>query len=64
MTSLRKGNIFIEEFKEFVSFLQSLWGILASISILFPLSNILFKVIPLQTIDQDGVFIFISPTLI
>ncbi len=64
MTSSGKGKEFLEEFREFIAFLQNLWGILASISILFPLSNKFFKLIPLRTFDEDGVFNHLSPSLI
>ena len=42
------GQPFLEELREFLSFLRSLWGLLASISVLFPLSNLLFTVIPVE----------------
>lgn len=41
------GHPFLQELREFLQFLRSLWGILAGISILFPLSNAFFAVIPL-----------------
>lgn len=37
---------FIEEFGSFVEFLGNLWGVLAGVSALFPLSNLFFEVIP------------------
>lgn len=37
---------FLDEFEAFTGFLQHLWGILAEVSVLFPLSNLLFDVIP------------------
>jgi hypothetical protein len=37
---------FLDEFGSFVEFLGNLWGILAGVSALFPLSNLLFEVIP------------------
>lgn len=39
---------FLGELREFLRFLSSLWGILAGISLLFPLSNVLAKVIPVS----------------
>jgi hypothetical protein len=52
MSTSNKGSAFIDEFREFITFLQSLWGILAGISVLFPLSNSLIEVIPLaQKLD-------------
>ena len=59
------GNQFLSEFKDFVRFLHSLWGILAGISILFPLSNVLAtKVIPLESLDHDGAFSLLAPALV
>ena len=52
----------LEEFKDFIAFLRNLWSILASVSVLFPLSNALMgalteKSIPLQTWgDKGGAF--------
>lgn len=37
---------FLDEFEAFTEFLRHLWGILAEVSVLFPLSNLLFDVIP------------------
>jgi hypothetical protein len=37
---------FLDEFGSFVEFLGNLWGILAGVSALFPLSNLLFDVVP------------------
>lgn len=37
---------FIDNIREFLSFLAGLWGSLSGITLLFPLSNSLFKVIP------------------
>ncbi len=42
------GQPFLEELRDFLAFLRSLWGLLAGISVLFPLSNVLFSVIPLE----------------
>ena len=64
MNTSNRGKAFLQEFKEFVTFLQTVWGILAGISIFFPLSNVLIKVIPMKTIYEDGVFVHISPPLI
>jgi hypothetical protein len=52
-TSLN-GRTFLEELREFLRFLQSLWGILAGISILFPLSNSLVQVISLIETNHRG----------
>ena len=59
-----KGKAFLQEFKDFLTFLRTLWGILAGTSVFFPLSNVLIKLIPMETIDEDGVFVHISPLLI
>jgi len=53
MTSANQGKNYLKEFKDFLSFLQSLWGILAGISALFPLSNVLIQRIPLSRIHDD-----------
>jgi hypothetical protein len=41
------GQSFLQELREFLRFLRSLWGLLASISVLFPLSNVMLRVIPI-----------------
>lgn len=51
----------ITEFKEFTSFLQTLWGILAGVSVLFPLSNALIKIIPLGEWPDEGALKYFSP---
>lgn len=48
MALTNNGTTFLKEFKDFISFLKNLWGILAGISVIFPLSNVLIKAIPLQ----------------
>lgn len=53
----------VDELKQFTKFLQSLWGILAGISVLFPLSNVLTKVIPLAQWPEGG-FVYFNPTLV
>ena len=52
MSTLNKGAEFIKTLREFIAFLQSLWGILAGISVFFPLSNALTKTIPLGYIED------------
>ena len=63
--STNKGAAFLKEFKDFIVFLQSLWGILAGISVFFPLSNVLSKVIPLGNFYDEppgsGAFQYFSP---
>src|SRR5262249_51292514 len=39
---------FVDQIQEVLRFLQSLWGVLAGVSTLFPLSSRMFKVIPLE----------------
>ena len=63
MNSSNPGTAFLKEFKDFVAFLQNLWGILAGISVLFPLSNVFLKIIPLEILDEDGLLVFFSPRL-
>ena len=67
MTNSNNETPALQEFKEFVSFLKNLWGILAGITVVFPLSNVLTKVIPLQKWAGDtgtGAFYVLSPTLV
>lgn len=42
------GSAFLRELREFLRFLRSLWGVLAGISVLFPLSNVFFTAIPIE----------------
>ena len=64
MADTDQGSSFLKEFKDFLAFLQNLWGILAGISVLFPLSNLLLRLIPLKTFDyQEGVLVWFSPGL-
>ncbi len=63
MNSSNDETGFLEDFKRFVAFLQSLWGILAGISMFFPLSNSLAQVVPLASWDQGGLAYF-SPQLV
>jgi hypothetical protein len=63
MAHARQGTSFLKEFKDFIAFLQNLWGILAGISVLFPFSNLLLDIIPLETFEKEGVLVWFSPTL-
>ena len=63
MRTPNQGTTFLEEFKGFVAFLQNLWGILAGITVLFPLSNVLTKIIPLAQWPEGGLAYF-SPGLV
>jgi len=64
MTDPDRGAQFLKEFREFLAFLGNLWSLLAGLSVLFPLSNVFVKVIPLQSLDQDGAFAKLSPSLV
>ncbi|KEF41663.1 MAG: hypothetical protein ER33_10340 [Cyanobium sp. CACIAM 14] len=56
---------YLEELREFLGFLKNLWGLLAGLSVFFPLSNILTGAIPLHAYgSDDGVFDQLSPDLI
>ena len=56
---------YLEELKEFLTFLKNLWGILAGLSVFFPLSNVLLVAIPMRAYGtDDGVFDLLSPNLI
>ena len=54
---------FIQEFRDFTTFLRSLWGMLTGISIFFPLSNVFMQIIPLGTFDNGGVLVWFSARL-
>jgi hypothetical protein len=61
------GTAFLKEFKDFISFLKNLWGILAGISVIFPLSNVLIKALPLQKWQGEagtGALYNFSPSLV
>lgn len=58
MNSSNQGATFIKELKDFIAFLQNLWGVLAGISVLFPLSDAFFKIIPLESFEEDGFLVF------
>jgi hypothetical protein len=65
MSNENKGISFLKEFKDFIVFLQSLWGILAGISVFFPLSNVLVGLIPLAYADEEaGLLSYFSPELV
>jgi hypothetical protein len=55
---------YIGELKAFLLFLKELWGLLAGISVFFPLSNILLRTIPLGAYGDDGVFDQLPPSLL
>lgn len=65
MSPSNKRTTFLEEFKNFIAFLQNLWGLLAGISVVFPLSNVFIKIFPLKAYGEEGgVFEHLSPSLI
>lgn len=66
MGNSNQGTEFLSELKGFIHFLQSLWGILVGISVLFPLSNVLMKLIPLRNLHDDpsGALGYLSPGLV
>jgi hypothetical protein len=60
-----RGATFLREFRAFVTFLGNLWGVLAAISVFFPLSNVLVKVIPLGKYGEEGgVYDHLPPPLV
>ena len=63
MKSKKAAPGFLADFKRFVEFLQGLWGILAGISTLFPLSNTFLKVVPLASWPEGG-FAYFSPGVV
>lgn len=63
MNNPKEEVSFLNEFKDFLQFLQNLWTILAGISVLFPLSNALAKIIPLAQWPEGGLAYF-SPQLL
>jgi hypothetical protein len=56
------GQSFVQELREFLQFLRSLWGLLAGISVFFPLSNALVTVIPIG--DEAKPFQDLSPGVV
>lgn len=64
MESPQRGAGFLSEFREFITFLSTMWGLLAGISVFFPLSSVLLKAIPLEAYEADGVYNILSPPLI
>jgi hypothetical protein len=64
MNTAKPQRSYLEELKAFLLFLKNLWGLLAGISVFFPLSNVLLKAIPLGAYGNDGVFDQLSPSLL
>jgi hypothetical protein len=59
---MAKGDAILDELREFLGFLASLWGLLASISLFFPLSNLLTEVVPIDSHEKP--FVHLSPGLV
>jgi len=57
------GSKFLKDFREFTHFLRNLWGILAGISVFFPLSNVFIQIIPLGRFEDGGVLLWFSGRL-
>jgi hypothetical protein len=64
MGSPQRGAAFLREFRAFIMFIRTLWGLLAGISVFFPLSTAFFDAIPVAAYEADGVFNHLSPPLI
>jgi len=63
MGSIEPGDRYLEQLRNFLKFVSNLWGILGGISLLFPLSNVLVRAIPLAMWDE-GALAFLSPDLV
>jgi hypothetical protein len=63
-----KGKEALKEFQDFFGFIQNLWGVLAGMSVFFPLSNTLMKVIPIGHFYDEppgsGAFQYLSSELV
>ena len=68
MNDSGKGTEALKEFRDFFSFIQSLWGVLAGVSVFFPFSNTLMKVIPIGHFYDEppgsGAFQYLSSELV
>lgn len=53
MANSNRGEKFLSDFKQFLSFLKNLWGLLAGISVFFPFSNVFLKLIPVCYTQDD-----------
>lgn len=59
------SSSYLDELKQFLSFLKNLWGILAGISVFFPLSSKFMDLLPLLPYGTEGgVFDLVSPNII
>ena len=64
MGSSDQGTRFVQELKAFLDFLKNVWGLLAGVSVFFPLSNVLANVVPLKSLAEDGGFAILPPVLV
>jgi hypothetical protein len=64
MNDSGKGTETLKEFRDFFGFIQNLWGILAGVSVFFPLSNTLMKVIFYDEPPGSGAFQYLPPKLV
>ena len=66
MANSNQGKEFLSDFKQFLSFLKNLWGVLTGISVFFPFSNVFLKLIPVRYTQDDpaGGWSYISGKLI
>jgi len=53
----------LPELKKFLEFLSGMWGLLAGISTLFPLSNLLLQAVPLEPLPEGG-FAYLPATAV
>lgn len=58
-----QGTPVLGELRQFLEFLRNLWAMLAGISVLFPLSNVLVQVVPLAR-WTDGGLVYLPPPLV
>lgn len=63
MNSTQRTNLLLKDLKLFASFLRNLWGLLAVLSILFPIISGLAGLIPLRSVAENGVLVWFSPEL-
>jgi hypothetical protein len=64
MPAAEPEHAYLAELRAFLDFLKNLWGLLAGVSVFFPLSNILLGAIPMRAYVDDGVFDQLAPALI
>lgn len=67
MAPSNRSKDFIDTLKSLIAFLQTIWGLLAGISLFFPLSNDFVRVIPLEKIDGGEIYgglAYISPDMV